>query len=143
MKKMMVAVAVVLFCLGVAAPVSAGWPLGQWELKNYDDQTGNTLNTTNGICIVAGGTWYSTIFPSWSGNWFMKGNDLHLNGNYSTDGNDAFELTKIGKWHMDGYWQEWHDGNPVGFYTVKWAKKSNTCRSPAGHWIDQDSNPAD
>lgn len=145
MKKLIIA-ASVLFCLGVSATVYAGpWPTGQWQMKAYNDETGNSFQVMHGMCIVGDGTWYSTTFPNWGGHWFKKGNDLHLHGNYDNGlGNDAFELTKIAGWHMDGYWQEFRDNITTSDFwaTTRWQKKSNQCDSLRAQAVEPDANPA-
>ena len=118
---------------------------GNGMVTSYDDQAGNSKLATQGICIVGDGTWYSTTFGPWGGDWFKKGNDLHMNGNYASgDGNDIFEFDKVAGWHMDGYWQEWRDSvGDVGWATAKWEKKSNKCDPPAAQMSNPYANPSD
>ena len=126
------------------APIAKGWPTGQWTVTSYNDQTGNTKQATQGICIVGDGTWYGTTYADWGGDWFKKGNDLHMNGNFwDGAGNDIFEFDKVAGWHMDGYWQEWTDDFTTEFwFTAKWQKKSNTCAPPAAQVSDPGMAPA-
>jgi|WetSurSiteA1Bulk_404760.scaffolds.fasta_scaffold72219_2 hypothetical protein len=93
----------------------AGFPAGQWTV-NYYSEVGDGPGTY-GICIQNGetqnkGTWYSDTYRDWSGRWFRKGNDIHLQGNYAEGaGNTAFELTLINVTPLTGYWQDWRDNN--------------------------------
>jgi hypothetical protein len=119
-----------------AKPAAGPFPLGQWTFESTTDSTG-VFYSTNGACIEAGGTWYATTSGKGSGHWYMKGNRIHLHGNYPdamTGGgvNDSFELTVINKKLLTGYLQEWNDGGSYnGYYRSKWTFVSATCAAPS------------
>lgn len=115
-----------------AKAVAASVPVGQWTFESTTDST-LAFYSTNGICIQSGGTWYATTSGTGSGHWYMKGNSIHLHGNYagSASGggvNDSFELTVITQNLLAGYLQEWNDGGTYnGYYTSKWTFVSERC----------------
>ena len=129
-------------CALVPAVASAAWPAGQYTASFVSDSAGGSTGT-HGICVVSDKTWYSTTFSSWAGTWFLKGNDLHLHGNYSAGtGNDAFELSREPSNSMTGYWQEWRDdGTFYNFLRTRFAYTGATCAAPAiasRYWVDGD-----
>lgn len=140
MKKMMKILALVAGLVPTFA--FAAWPAGQYTVAFYGDKTSGS--GTQGICIVSDGTWYGTTFSGWSGKWFLKGNELHMHGNYAAGaGNDAFELNRIANALATGYWQEWRDDSSYDNYvTVKFSKTSDTCASAASTEINSAANPA-
>lgn len=114
---------------------TAAFPEGQWTVESTTDSTG-VFYSTNGICIQVGGTWYATTSGKGSGHWYMKGDDIHLHGNYpgarAGGVNDSFELTVINQKLLTGYVQEWNDsGSYSGYYTQKWTFVAATCESPS------------
>jgi hypothetical protein len=121
---------------GAAALPPSTFPLGQWTFESITDSSGQ-FYSNNGACIQAGGTWYATTSGNGSGHWFMKGNSVHLHGNYagSSSGggvNDSFELTKINPSLMTGYLQEWNDaGAYSGYFRSSWKFVSDTCAAPS------------
>lgn len=58
---------------------SAASPVGQWNVTFYLEP-GLTTGATQGICYLANGTWYSTTFPDWDGDWFQKGDRFRWYG---------------------------------------------------------------
>ncbi len=121
---------------------SAAFPAGQYTATFISESSPFGI-ATQGICIEDGGTWYSTTFSSWSGKWFLKGNDLHLHGNYDSGlGNDAFELTKVLPNNFSGYWQEWRDdGTYDNYLTVQFRKTGAVCALPVSASVSG-GNPA-
>jgi hypothetical protein len=125
-----------LLAVFVPEIANAAFPAGQWKAIFYSETVGGT--GTEGICIVevvpgVSGTWYSTIFPAWSGNWFRRGNDIHLHGNFS-DGvfSSAWELTRINTRLLTGYSQEWkNDGSFNNYFTTRFDLLKLTCDPPA------------
>ena len=119
-----------------AKAATAAFPEGQWTFESTTDSTG-VLYSTNGICMQSGGTWYATTSGLGSGHWYMKGDKIHLHGNYagSLPGgavNDSFELTVTSSGLLNGYLQEWNDsGSYNGYYTCKWTFISPKCNSPS------------
>jgi hypothetical protein len=97
------------------------------------------------ICLVSGGTWYSTTFPAWGGRWqqVAVGSKLHTHiyGNYAGGvGNDSMVFKGASK----GSWTEWRDDlsfqtvlNPVQIDFVK-----ATCDPPALRAQGGSANPA-
>lgn len=122
----------------------AAFPEGQWTATFYSEVFGGS--GTQGICIQAGGTWYSDTFAGWSGYWYRKGNDIHLHGNYAAGaGNDAWELTRISNNLLTGYWQEWSDDGLFNNYlTTRFNFASATCNPlPAAQAAPQTNNPSE
>jgi hypothetical protein len=105
----------------------ADFPAGQWTLTFYSEV--GLGNGTQGICIQDGGTWYSDTFSGWSGKWYRRANDIHLQGNYASGaGNTAFELNLITSSLLTGYWQDWRDNNSLNnFLRVKFTFQKATC----------------
>jgi len=105
----------------------ADFPAGQWTMSYYSEV--GMGNGTHGICIQAGGTWYSDTYRGWSGKWFRKGNDIHLQGNYAEGaGNTAFDLTLTSSRLLTGYWQDWRDDNSHNYYSrVKFDFQKAAC----------------
>ncbi len=67
-----------------AMAVSTSAVTGQWSLTLY---TGLNLTPSvkQGICFKSGGTWYSTSFPGWNGDWLLKGDRLRWYGDLTTN----------------------------------------------------------
>jgi hypothetical protein len=110
----------------------ADFPAGQWAMNSYSENGYGP--GIHGICIQSGqtqnkGTWYSDTATGWSGNWFRKGNNIHLHGNYrGGDGNSAFELTLINYKLLTGYWQDWTDNNvDSNFSRVQFIFQNASC----------------
>jgi hypothetical protein len=121
--------ACIVVCGSMPAVTWAAFPEGQWT-ATFNSEVGKGTGVTQGICIQAGRTWFSTTFANWSGKWYLKGNDLHLQGNYAAGaGNDAFELTRITSGLVTGYFQEWRDDNSFNNWgTMSLTFVSATCR---------------
>jgi len=96
-------------------------------------QRGRLGNGSQGICIVDDGTWYGTTFSGWSGKWFRKSNDIHLQGNSNSGAaSDALELTRISPILLTGYWQNWiNSGSSNNWLTVRVNFVGATCDPPA------------
>lgn len=125
---------VIVFSSLIPSFAFAAFPAGQYTMTFYGDYFSGS--GTQGICLQgsgASGTWYSDTYPDWSGEWFRKGNDIHLNGNYAGGiGNDAFELTRISNGLFAGYWQEWRDDRSyVSYLTNKFVFQKSACNPPA------------
>ena len=127
MKKLSKLLMAFVINIGLMSTLAFAFPDGLWTATYYSEVSGGS--GTQGICIVADGTWYSTTFPAWSGKWYRKGNDVHIHGNYAAGaGNDAWELTRISNSLITGYWQEWSDdGTFDNYLTVRFNKDSATC----------------
>jgi len=119
-------VACTLLCCCLPA-VALAFPEGQWTVTFYSE-TGSG-RSTQGVCINGDGTWVGTTFAGWSGQWYRNGNDLRLHGNYASgSGNDAFELTRITKKLLTGYFQEWSPGASYDNWgTMKHQFEGKTC----------------
>jgi len=110
----------------------AVFPAGQWTMMSYSEV--GLGPATHGICFQIGetqnkGTWYSDTATGWSGKWFRRGNDIHLQGNYTGGaGNSAFELTYINYKLLTGYWQDWKDDNLFNNYSrVQFTFQKESC----------------
>ena len=106
----------------------ADFPAGQWTMTSHSE-VGYGSGPPHGICIQDGGTWYSDTYRGWSGKWYRRANDIHLQGNYASGaGNTAFELNLITSSLLTGYWQDWRDNNSRNnFLRVKFTFQKATC----------------
>jgi hypothetical protein len=64
---------------GTAANAMAASPVGQWNITFYLEP-GLGTGATQGICYLANGTWFSTTFSNWKGDWFEKGDRFRWYG---------------------------------------------------------------
>lgn len=64
---------------GTAASAMAASPVGQWNITFFLEP-GLVPGATQGICYKADGTWFSTTFPNWNGDWFQNGDRLRWYG---------------------------------------------------------------
>jgi hypothetical protein len=64
---------------GSAANAMAASPVGQWYVTFYLEP-GLSTGATEGICYLASGTWSSTTFPNWKGDWFEKADPFRWYG---------------------------------------------------------------
>jgi hypothetical protein len=64
---------------GAAANAMAASPVGQWNITFYLEP-GLVQGATQGVCYKADGTWYSTTFSNWNGDWFQNGDRLRWYG---------------------------------------------------------------
>jgi hypothetical protein len=69
---------------------------------------------SEGICLQAGGQWYSTTYDGWGGVWKDHGGHTYLEGNWASGaGNTALQFRQYA-----GTWLEWtDDGQTVDFWT--------------------------
>jgi hypothetical protein len=73
-----------------AAPqVSAASVIGQYNVTFYLEPN-LAKGATQGICFKSDGTWFSTTFSNWQGDWFLKGDRLRWYGRTSTLGTADF-----------------------------------------------------
>jgi hypothetical protein len=86
MKRVIVAVAI--FLILAAGTALAASPIGQWDYKGFS-MPGLQPGPVQGICFIAGvtssdgtvsGTWFSTTFAGWSGQWFQNGDRIRFYG---------------------------------------------------------------
>jgi len=54
------------------------------------NEPGLTLGASQGICFVNNGTWYSSTFANWNGDWFRKGDRLRWYGDTGALGTAEF-----------------------------------------------------
>jgi hypothetical protein len=119
----------------LASSVQAGLPVGQWNMTFYYDDQGFTQGGTEGLCFEGGpskGTWYSTTFAGWSGDWWRKGGNsdiVMLKGNYDSGlGNDGAVLELISVSLMTGSMVQWRDDTSyVDWIKVRLNKQSSIC----------------
>jgi hypothetical protein len=86
----------ILFTVGVntasaAGPETAVVPrmVGQWNVTFYFEPN-LSAGKTQGICFKEDGTWYSTTFVSWVGDWFEKGDSVRWYGHTIEFGTSEF-----------------------------------------------------
>jgi hypothetical protein len=77
MKRLIVAVAV--FIILAAGSALAATPVGQWNLRGFDGPD-HVPGPLQGICFVVDGTWYSTTFTGWNGQWTQNGDSIRFYG---------------------------------------------------------------
>ncbi|HET6376365.1 MAG TPA: hypothetical protein VFF88_09975 [Methylocella sp.] len=63
--------------------------MGLWKVTFYLEP-GLSLGASQNICFLANGTWYSTTFSNWKGDWFQKGDRLRWYGRTSSLGTAEF-----------------------------------------------------
>lgn len=143
MKRLAIA-ALALLALPAIATAKPPFPQGQWEMRFFMEKPTAGATGTQGICFNADGTWYSPTFPAWDGFWYMKGNDVHMQGNYASGaGNDAIELTRISGTLITGYWQEWRDDySTLAYLTARFFYTKDVCDPPLAPSTDSGGNPA-
>jgi hypothetical protein len=66
----------------VTPQVSTSNVVGQWNVTFFTEPF-LTKGATQGICFTAAGTWFSTTFSNWQGDWFLKGDRLRWYGRTS------------------------------------------------------------
>ena len=119
----------------LAVSVQAAPPVGQWNVTFYNDDAGFTQGATQGICFEGGpskGTWYSTTYAGWSGDWWRKGGIsevIMFHGNYDSGaGNSAAKVELINTSSMAGSSMTWGDsGSSTGWDQVRLNKQSTIC----------------
>ena len=77
MKRVLVAVAI--FLILASGTALAATPVGQWNYKAFNEPD-LEKGPLHGICFVADGTWYSTTFTGWSGQWYQNGDRIRFYG---------------------------------------------------------------
>lgn len=130
---------ILLSLVMLAASAQAAPPVGQWNMTFYYDDQGFAQGGTEGLCFEGGpskGTWYSTTFAGWSGDWWRKGgssNVILLKGNYESGlGNDGAKIELISLSLMTGSMVQWRDDNSViQWIQVRLNKQSAICDPPA------------
>lgn len=92
MKRYIIIVMVTLtLSLGIVGAHSAlaASPVGEWKVTFYLEP-GLSTGATQGICFKADGTWYSTTFAGWDGDWLWKGDRLRWYGDTGSLGTAEF-----------------------------------------------------
>jgi hypothetical protein len=77
MKRVIMAVAV--FLIIAAGTAFAATPVGQWNFTSYNDPN-LKAGPLQGLCFVADGTFYSTTFSGWNGQWIQIGDRIRFYG---------------------------------------------------------------
>jgi hypothetical protein len=72
------------FFVGMNAAMAAS-PVGQWNVTFYEEPS-LAKGATQGICYKSDGTWYSSTFSNWHGDWFQKGDRFRWYGETSSLG---------------------------------------------------------
>jgi hypothetical protein len=121
----------IVFTLGIGLANASAFKPGKWVITGYSEIPGYAGSVEHSICVKAmvwgkSGTFYGISFPL-SGNWFQKGNDIHINSLYF-DGQFAstLELTRIDNGLLTGYWQDF-GGSYTNYLTAKLVYKSPKC----------------
>ena len=70
------------FFVGMNAAMAAS-PVGQWNVTFYREPS-LAKGATQGICYKSDGTWYSSTFSNWHGDWFQKGDRFRWYGETSS-----------------------------------------------------------
>jgi hypothetical protein len=89
LKKALMTLVPSLLLMGFGSAAFAASPVGQWTVAFYLEP-GLTTGASQGICFVAGGTWFSTTFSGWNGDWFQKGDRFRWYGDTSSLGTAEF-----------------------------------------------------
>lgn len=79
LKQTFTALVSALLLMGFGSAAFAASPVGQWNVTFYLEP-GLTTGATQGICFLSNGTWYSSTFSGWNGDWFQKGDRLRWYG---------------------------------------------------------------
>lgn len=108
----------------------AAFPVGHWQIKNYDINTG-ALYSSGSMCIRSDGVWYVTSGGSIHGNWIVKGSRVLMHGqldNLNPPMSEAGDLTTSNWTTMTGYWQEWRKSDGWNLYVrSNFTLQSATC----------------
>jgi hypothetical protein len=64
---------------GTAANAMAASPVGQWNITFFLEP-GLVQGATQDVCYKADGTWFSTTFSNWNGDWFQNGDRIRWYG---------------------------------------------------------------
>lgn len=124
----------------------------KWLITGYIDSTTNHMQVaTQEICflpyVAVGtsiqGTWYSTSFPDWNGQYYQEGDELKMTGDYAKDvGHDHMTLVHT-TYDVPGQvramafkdWTEWQEdgkfGSIIGWGNAK-LERVGKCRYPQG-----------
>jgi hypothetical protein len=127
----LVVVVLGLVAAGTVAAAAAPSPVGLWRIKTFDDNNNLAWTGTQDICFLAGGTWFGPQFPTWSGFWIQKGDQVRLLGNWNDGaGNDSAELDFINVDLMTGPWKEWTDNYNTKYYFKAMLCSAGSCVGP-------------
>jgi hypothetical protein len=88
---------------------------------------------SEGICLRAGGQWYSTTFDGFHGVWKDDGGHTYLEGNWNAGaGNAAMVFTQYA-----GTWLEWTDNFDMVYYWPDATAEfiAATCDAPAANGV--------
>lgn len=88
LKKTVLLLVSLLLLTGVSTAFAAS-PVGQWSVVFYLEP-GLTTGAVQGICFRSNGTWFSTTFSNWNGDWFQKGDRFRWYGDTGTLGTAEF-----------------------------------------------------
>src|SRR4051794_41946857 len=74
--------------VGMNAAMAAS-PVGQWNVT-FHVEPSLTKGATQGVCYKSDGTWYSSTFSNWHGDWFQKGDRFRWYGEAGSLGTAEF-----------------------------------------------------
>lgn len=117
---------------------------GQWTIQFYLEPN-LAVGASQGICFEADGTWHSTTFGGWEGDWLLKGDRLRWYGDTGTLGTAEFGQFSSKGLMMGEFAHFSAPGTPPqtssrGNY--KMTKVSSTCNSAAASGSSGSSDPA-
>jgi hypothetical protein len=134
MKKTMTLLKSIAILAGFALTntANAAFPIGLWQLEQYDFVTKAKINTmlaciyTNGTIKMGG----SIPFNDWEGNWKRTGDLILLRMKTINSANyGAYSVVASNQTVMTSYGQSWTIYNTAsGFYTTSvWTFKNSVC----------------
>ncbi len=132
LKKLLMVLVPSLLLMGMGNALAAS-PVGQWNVTFYLEP-GLTTAATQGICFTSSGTWFSTTFSSWNGDYFQKGDRFRWYGHTSGGLGTAEFGQFVHNAQIAGEFAHFFPGTPpVTSSRGNWraSKVGNTCNPPA------------
>lgn len=146
LKKSLLALVPSLLLMGMGNAFAAS-PVGQWNVTFYLEP-GLTAGATQGICFRANGTWFSTTFSNWNGDFFQKGDRFRWYGDTGALGTAEFGQF-VNNTQIAGEFAHFFVPGtpPVTSSRGNWraTKVGNTCGAPASSeaaLADPDADPS-
>ncbi|MFL9988853.1 hypothetical protein [Paraburkholderia sediminicola] len=121
MKKLTKLAASIAFGFGFAGVAQAD-PLttGYWQATFYQETTGATY-VSQGVCLQANNTWYSTTQHGWHGDWYQNGTQVQWYGNVIMSATQQLATVGIGQLTtattVSGDYAEW---SVIGATPLSW-----------------------
>jgi hypothetical protein len=127
--------------VGMNAAMAAS-PVGQWNVT-FHVEPSLTKGATQGVCYKSDGTWYSSTFSNWHGDWFQKGDRFRWYGEAGSLGTAEFGQASFANFaagevaHFDA-----GTGGTVSVGNWVATKVGATCRPPAAAAARTGRDPA-